>query len=95
MSHDNLYLISYDIEDDRERNRVSKLLTGYGFRVQKSVFECRLSKSGKGKLISKLQALELETGFALIYRLRDGAKRSAIGLVPANIKESEEHSFIV
>ncbi len=35
-------VVSYDIVDDRTRNRVAKLLTRYGRRVQKSVFECRL-----------------------------------------------------
>lgn len=34
------YLISYDISDDRFRTKASKLLQGYGRRVQKSVFEC-------------------------------------------------------
>jgi CRISPR-associated protein Cas2 len=46
-----LYLVSYDIVDDRRRNKLAKILQGYGNRVQYSVFECRLSKS---------QAKELE-----------------------------------
>ena len=33
------YLICYDVVNDRRRNRVSRLLEGYGLRVQKSVFE--------------------------------------------------------
>lgn len=33
------YLVCYDIEDDRERQRVAKCLKRYGRRVQKSVFE--------------------------------------------------------
>ncbi len=36
------WVISYDIVDDRRRLRLAKLLTDYGHRVQKSVFECRL-----------------------------------------------------
>jgi CRISPR-associated protein Cas2 len=35
-------VICYDIPDDKRRNRVGKLLEGYGERVQKSVFECDL-----------------------------------------------------
>jgi CRISPR-associated protein Cas2 len=34
------YLVCYDIIDTNRRNRVAKLLKGYGLRVQKSVFEC-------------------------------------------------------
>ena len=37
------YVISYDIADDRRRNRVHKLLTGFGDGVQYSLFECFLS----------------------------------------------------
>lgn len=34
------YVVSYDIIDDRTRDRVAKILKGVGERVQKSVFEC-------------------------------------------------------
>ena len=34
------YLISYDISDDRRRNRLARLLEQNGMRVQWSVFEC-------------------------------------------------------
>lgn len=34
-----VYLISYDIPQDRLRNRIAKILGGYGQRVQCSVFE--------------------------------------------------------
>lgn len=37
------YVISYDITDDRKRYRVDKILKNVGMRVQKSVFECRLT----------------------------------------------------
>ena len=38
-----LFLISYDISVDQRRNRLAKLLEGYGSRVQYSVFECDLT----------------------------------------------------
>ena len=37
-----LYLVCYDIADNRRRYRLDKLLKGYGQRVQYSVFECEL-----------------------------------------------------
>lgn len=37
-----LYLITYDIADDRRRDDIATLLSGYGPRVQLSVFECEL-----------------------------------------------------
>jgi CRISPR-associated protein Cas2 len=41
------YLICYDIDDDRERNRVAKLLERHGQRVQYSVFELHLRSERK------------------------------------------------
>ena len=35
-------VVSYDIVDDAKRTRLAKVLTSYGYRVQKSVFECQL-----------------------------------------------------
>jgi CRISPR-associated protein Cas2 len=34
------FLVCFDIVSDRKRYRVVKILKEYGFRVQKSVFEC-------------------------------------------------------
>ena len=57
-------VICYDIPDDKRRNRVGKLLEGYGNRVQKSVFECDLKpdnlstlKLRLGKMIKKEDTL--------------------------------------
>jgi CRISPR-associated protein Cas2 len=49
-----LYLVSYDIPDDRRRTRVHSALTGYGTWVQYSVFECFLDKKQLMKLEARL-----------------------------------------
>lgn len=36
------YVVTYDIADGRRRENVATLLSGYGPRVQLSVFECDL-----------------------------------------------------
>lgn len=41
------YAVVYDISSDKERAKVDRILKGFGFRIQKSVFECRLSRKGK------------------------------------------------
>ncbi len=38
-----LWLITYDISDNRQRQAVHELLKDYGRRVQYSVFECHLT----------------------------------------------------
>jgi CRISPR-associated protein Cas2 len=47
------WVVSYDIVDDRRRGRVSKVLEGYGRRVQYSVFECDLDDDEKRKTLEK------------------------------------------
>lgn len=39
-----LYVITYDIPDDRRRTQLAKALKGFGTRVQYSVFEAHLNK---------------------------------------------------
>lgn len=44
------YIVSYDITDDKMRNRVAKLLREEGDRVQYSVFCCQLNPRERVKL---------------------------------------------
>lgn len=77
-----LFAICYDISDSRERRRADKLLAGFGFRVQKSVYECHLGKSQKQQLLAGLERLALRTGHLRIYRVyAEGAART-VGKAP-------------
>lgn len=76
------YAVVYDITCNRERGRVDKVLKGYGFRVQKSVFECKLKRGEKDELIRRLKELKIETGFVKVYRLEYSSKRPVIGKAP-------------
>ena len=52
------WLICFDIEDDKTRRRIAKLLEKWGIRVQKSVFECRFkTPDRKTRLVRKLQQI--------------------------------------
>ena len=73
------YTVIYDISSDRERNKIDELLKGFGFRVQKSVFECTLKKRGREELIAQLEKLDIQTGFVKIYRLEYSWKDCTIG----------------
>jgi len=37
------FIVSYDVTDDRRRNRVAKTMNNFGDRVQYSVFSCQLN----------------------------------------------------
>lgn len=53
-----LWLITYDISDDDNRQKVHDILKDYGKRVQYSVFECHLSDSRlnvlRGRLLDEI-----------------------------------------
>ncbi len=49
-----LYLICFDIIENKTRYRCVKQLLNYGHRVQKSVFECSLSDAQFMELKNKL-----------------------------------------
>ncbi len=44
------YLVVYDICNPKRLRRVEKMMRGFGYRVQKSVFECDLNKSTVGAM---------------------------------------------
>lgn len=73
------YAVAYDVSDDGERARVDKVLLGFGMRVQKSVFECRLSRAMRERLMQELQELKLATGHVLIYQVQANSPAIAIG----------------
>lgn len=50
-------LISYDIADDKRRDRVARLMEGFGKRVQYSVFECILGYKHLAELRKQLAPL--------------------------------------
>ncbi|MBK6900383.1 MAG: CRISPR-associated endonuclease Cas2 [bacterium] len=87
------YVVAYDIEPDRIRTRISKLLEGYGDRVQYSVFECLLEPQDVVELSSRLiRELEDEdAGTIRIYRVCEDCSvaSSVIGKVPPAAEDTD------
>lgn len=52
-------LVAYDISDDRRRNRLHRLLRGFGEPVQRSVFLCWVDSSRRRRLESLLSDFSL------------------------------------
>jgi len=63
------YVVSYDIPDDRKRDKVSKALLDFGARVQYSVFECILDNKLLEKMTSKLTMMVSDEDSVRIYAL--------------------------
>ncbi len=65
-----VYLICYDISDDRLRDEVSRVLQEYGNRVQRSVFEVALrGEAEREGLRARLREVLGETRELRFYRL--------------------------
>lgn len=47
-------IISYDIKDDKRRNKVCNLLKNYGSRVQYSVFECNIDEKSYKNILKRI-----------------------------------------
>ena len=65
----NHYILIYDIESDKKRNKLSKLLEGYGKRIQKSCFEMKLSKQELRALYKRIHHYEIEDDSVIIYKV--------------------------
>lgn len=54
MSGEHLYIVTYDIADEKRWRAVFKLMHGFGEWMQLSVFQCRLTRSRQVELMSRL-----------------------------------------
>jgi len=50
-----VYVVTYDIADDKRLRRVFKIMKGYGDHLQFSVFRCELSDRDRFELIGDLE----------------------------------------
>jgi CRISPR-associated protein Cas2 len=57
MVEERLYIVTYDIANDRRGRRVFRLMHGYGRWLQLSVFQCRLSAARRAQLARRLEAV--------------------------------------
>lgn len=57
MADTQLYLVSYDVTDDKRRRKVFKTLLGFGEHAQYSVFLCTLTPAGFVRLRARLHDL--------------------------------------
>jgi CRISPR-associated protein Cas2 len=52
-----MFVVAYDISDDRRRARLFKTLNRYGTPVQESVFECHLTTNQLIKMRQEIERL--------------------------------------
>ncbi len=57
MSDERLFIVTYDIADQKRWRRVFKAMQGYGEWLQLSVFQCRLTRRRRQELETRLRGL--------------------------------------
>ena len=55
MQH--LYLVAYDVADDKRRSKIAEQLEGVGERLQYSVFRCPLDEAALARVANELNEL--------------------------------------
>jgi len=60
--------VAYDIENDRKRSRVAKMLEKYGTRINYSVFECMFTQIQFEKIRDSIaQHIDIKTDTVVYY----------------------------
>jgi len=89
-------VIAYDVADDRRRERLALLLSGYGPRVQLSVFEATLARASDEDDLRKgiRDLIDPEEDQVRIYRL-DVDVADQVQIIGAREVEERRDWFVV
>lgn len=55
MADERLYIVAYDVADQRRWRRVFRIMKGYGRWLQLSLFQCRLTARRRADLSARLE----------------------------------------
>ena len=90
-----IYLVSYDITDNRRRTRLAKALKDFGDRVQYSVFECLLDKGLRDKMEERIVSIICqEEDNVRIYSLCAACEK-AITIIGQGERTKDEEVYIL
>jgi CRISPR-associated protein Cas2 len=67
MAFDSVFLVAYDISNNKKRSRLFKTLKSYGVALQESLFYCDLRGNDKKQtqLTNELNTIKLDTDEAI------------------------------
>jgi CRISPR-associated protein Cas2 len=65
-----LYVIAYDVSNDKMRDQLANRLLDFGVRIQESVFEAVLDEDLYVRMVSRIESVRLrDTDRVRIYRI--------------------------
>ena len=73
-----IYIVAYDIVDDKIRNKISRILGKVGIRLQKSVFSIKCESYKFKKLLMQIERLVKENDSIIVFKLCRGCERNSI-----------------
>ena len=84
-------VVTYDISDDKRRNRVARCLEDHGRRVQWSVFDCQLDERQLGNLWRELaMIIDQELDSVRFYRLCKKCRQAIDILGVGNVRDDDD-----
>ncbi|RMH66425.1 MAG: CRISPR-associated endonuclease Cas2 [Calditrichaeota bacterium] len=87
----NFVVVVYDIVENKARNKVLKLLKGYGDHIQKSAFECFLTDEQVRELRDKImERIDCDKDTVRMYILNEAMRRQTRILGLGRIYEDEK-----
>ena len=93
-----VFLVAYDVTDDKRRTKIFKKLKGYGEGVQYSLFRCALTQSERLQMRGELwELIDHTTDRVLLVALGpdDGRGRSAIESWGKPLKDLAAHDGLL
>lgn len=92
-----LYIVTYDICNDKRLRSVFSLMRGYGDHMQYSVFRCELSDQERAELIEKLSGiLQHDEDQVLFFPLGPAGGDREGGIISVGrMYEAVEHGPVV
>ena len=90
------YVVAYDIADDHRREDVATLLSGYGPRVQLSLFECdfRMGREAVALRLKLRELIDPVEDQVRLYPLDDRSARRVV-VIGARVIEERQDFWIV
>lgn len=93
-----VYIITYDIVEDKRRTAVYKMLRGWGDHLQYSVFRCVLSASDRVRVVTELDNLiDHNADQVLFFDLgpHEGRARGSVESLGLTYTHPERHAIII
>lgn len=90
-----IYMICYDITDPKRLGKVAKILEDFGLRIQKSFFQCDITREKLDFLIKRLtREINIEEDKLFVYPICEECSRRAITQGKGDVIRLEDFEII-